>query len=314
MINWGFLGAGWIASTALAPAVHEAKNAKLQAVASRDQGRANALQPETIYERYEDLLADPKIDAVYINLANHQHYEWTIAALAAGKHVLCEKPLALNQKEAEAMTAAAREHNRVLVEAVCTTWHPRFIRAIELIKNGDIGELREVNSAFCFPAQIENNYRLSKEMGGGSLLDVGVYQAHVWGALFDNAPELKIESIDRNLGATGIDLTTQVAGQFAHGVKVNAISSFEKPENQQLLISGESASIEFLGSDAFTSWKKPSLLRVGDHVQEFAPIDPYCVMIENFSDHIAGKPALIPSFDQSLYVAKLLDQIKDFSN
>jgi predicted dehydrogenase len=314
MINWGFLGAGWIASTALAPAVHEAKNPKLYAVASRDRRRANALQPETIYERYEDLLADPKVDAVYINLANHQHYQWTIAALAAGKHVLCEKPLALNHKEAEAMAAAAVEHNRVLVEAVCTTWHPRFIRAIELIKHGDIGELREVNSAFCFPAQIENNYRLSKEMGGGSLLDVGVYQAHVWGAVFDSAPELKIEDLNRNLGATGIDLTTQVAGQFANGVKVNAISSFEKAESQELLVSGESSSIEFLGGDAFTSWKKPSLLRVGHQVEEFAPIDPYQVMIENFSNHISGEPALIPSIDQSLYVAKLLDQIKDFSN
>jgi predicted dehydrogenase len=313
MINWGFLGAGWIATTALAPAVHEAKNAKLQAVASRDQGRSNALQTETIYERYEDLLADPNIDAVYINLANHQHYQWTIAALAAGKHVLCEKPLALNQKEAEAMAAVAREHNRVLVEAVCTSWHPRFIRAIELIRNGDIGELSEVNSAFCFPAQSENNYRLSKDMGGGSLLDVGVYQAHVWGAVFDSAPELKIEDLNRNLGATGIDLTTQVAGRFANGGKVNAISSFEKAENQELFISGESASIEFLGGDAFTSWKKPSFLRIGDQVQEFAPTDPYQVMIENFSDHIAGKPALLPSIDQSLYVAKLLDQIKDFS-
>jgi xylose dehydrogenase (NAD/NADP) len=314
MINWGFLGAGWIATTALAPAVHEAKNAKLQAVASRDQGRAHALKPETIYERYEDLLADPKVDAVYINLANHQHYEWTIAALAAGKHVLCEKPLALNHKEAEAMAAAAVEHNRVLVEAVCTTWHPRFIRAVELIKNGDIGEIREVNSAFCFPAQFENNYRLSKEMGGGSLLDVGVYQAHVWSALFDNAPELKIETLYRNLGATCIDLTTQISGQFTNGVKVKAISSFEKPESQELLISGELASIELLGGDAFTSWKKPSLLRVGDQVQEFPPIDPYLVMIENFSDYILGKPALILSINQSLFVAKLLDQIKDFSN
>lgn len=313
MINWGFLGAGWIATTALAPAVHEAKNAKLQAVASRDQGRAQALQTETTYERYEDLLADPKIDAVYINLANHQHYEWTIAALAAGKHVLCEKPLALNQKEAEAMAAAAVKHNRVLVEAVCTSWHPRFIRAIELIKNGDIGELREINSSFCFIAQIENNYRLSKEMGGGSLLDVGVYQAHIWSALFDKTPELKIETLNRNLGATGIDLTTQINGQFANGVKVNAISSFEKSENQELLISGELASIELLGGDAFTSWRKPSLLRVGDQVQEFAPINPYLVMIENFSDHILGKPALIPTIDQSLYVARLLDQIKDFS-
>jgi predicted dehydrogenase len=151
-------------------------------------------------------------------------------------------------------------------------------------------------------------------MGGGSLLDVGVYQAHIWSAIFDNTPELKIEDLTRNPGASGIDLTTQISGQFSNGVKVNAISSFEKAESQELLISGELTNIELLGSDAFTSWKKPSLLRVGDQVQEFEPIDPYRVMIENFSDHILGKPALIPSIGQSLYVAKLLDQIKDFSN
>ena len=312
MINWGFLGAGWIATKALAPAVHEAKNARLFAVASQDRSRASALAPERIYDRYEDLLADPEIDAVYINLANHQHYQWTIAALAAGNHVLCEKPLSLNYAQGQLMADAATKYDRVLVEAVWNRWHPRFARIVELVNGGDIGVLKRIESSFCFPAQLENNYRLEIEMGGGSLLDVGVYQAHLWRALLHGEPELNIESLTENIGSTGVDLTTQIVGKLGNSVEISALSSFEMPESQKLVISGELATIEFPGNDAFTSWNKPSLLRIGDHVQEFAPVDPYRLMIENVGAYILGESAWIPPVAQSLYVAKLLDQIKAF--
>jgi xylose dehydrogenase (NAD/NADP) len=314
MINWGFLGAGWIATKALAPAVHEAKSARLLGVASQDQSRATALAPEKIYDRYEDLLADPEIDAVYINLANHQHCQWTIAALAAGKHVLCEKPLSLNYAQGQLMADAATKSDRVLVEAVWNRWHPRFARIVELVNGGDIGALNRIESSFCFPAQIENNYRLEKEMGGGSLLDVGVYQAHLWRALIHGEPELNIESLTENIGSTGVDLTTQIVGKLGNSVEISALSSFEMPESQKLVISGELATIECPGNDAFTSWNKPSSLLIGDHLQEFAPVDPYRLMIENIGACILGESAWIPPVAQSLYVAKLLDQIKAFDN
>jgi len=312
MINWGFLGAGWIATKALAPAVHEAKNARLLGVASQDQSRATALAPEKIYAGYEDLLADPEIDAVYINLANHQHYQWTIAALAAGKHVICEKPLSLNYAQGQLMADAATKYDRVLVEAVWNRWHPRFARIVELVNGGDIGALKRIESSFCFPAQLENNYRLEIEMGGGSLLDVGVYQAHLWRALLHGEPELNIESLTENIGSTGVDLTTQLVGKLGNSVEISALSSFEMPESQKLVISGELATIECPGNDAFTSWNMPSLLRISDHVQEFAPVDPYRLMIENVGAYILGESAWIPPVPQSLYVAKLLDQIKAF--
>lgn len=314
MINWGFLGAGWIAQTALAPAVHSASNANLYAVASQDPSRSESLGPQKIYDRYEDLLADPHIDAIYINLANHQHYQWSVAALAAGKHVLCEKPLALNFSEAKRMADAAKEHERVLVEALWNQWHPRFVRVVELIHGGDIGALQVINSSFCFPAQLDNNYRLEPTMGGGSLLDVGVYQGHLWPVLIQDEPELHIKSLTQNIGVTGVDLTTRLSAALGNGPQVNALSSFEMPEVQELLISGELGEIECLGNDAFTSWKKPSSLRIGDHIEQFAPVDPYCLMIENFSSHIVGHDAWIPSIDTSLYVSKLLDQMKAFKN
>lgn len=310
MINWGFLGAGWIATKALAPAVHSAGNASLHAVASQNRNRAQALAPQKVYERYEDLLADPQIDAVYINLANHQHCQWAIAALDAGKHVLCEKPLALNFAQAQQIADAAVRNNRVLVEAVWSRWHPRFARIVELVNRGDIGAITSVTSSFTFPAQLENNYRLSPEMGGGSLLDVGVYQAHLWRALNHGEPELTIETLHRNMGKTGIDLTTQVSATFSNGVGISSVSSFEKPETQEIVIAGELATIECLGNDAFASWNTVSSLHIGEHIQTFAAVDPYRLMVEDFSHHIMGEPAWIPTIDQSLYVAKLLDQIQ----
>ena len=313
MINWGFIGAGWIASKALAPAVHSAKNATLYAVASQDRSRSEKLSPNKIHNSYEDLLADPEIDAVYINLANHQHFDWTLAALAAGKHVLCEKPLALNYVQAQMMAEAAAKNDRLLVEAVWNQWHPRFARIIELVNSGEIGELKGIDSSFCFTAEIDGNYRSQSQMGGGSLLDVGVYQAHVWKALIHGEPELNISALTRNIGSSGVDLTTHIIGTLGTDVRIDALSSFEMPETQTLVISGELATIECLGNDAFTSWNAPSLLRVGEHFEEFAPVDPYCTMIENFSSHILGEPAWIPSIDQSLYVARLLDQIKSFN-
>lgn len=310
MTSWGFLGAGWVATKALAPAVHKARNARLRAVASQDSARAQALVPDKIYRSYEELLADPKIDAVYINLANHQHHQWTIAALDAGKHVLCEKPLALNYAQAQEMADAAVKNDRILVEAIWNQWHPRFTRIVELVTGGHIGALTEINSSFTFTAEIENNFRGQHAMGGGSLLDVGNYQAHIWKALSNGEPELEIQSLKRSVGDTGVDLTTQISATLSSGVKINALSSFEMPEAQELIISGKLVEIQCLGSDAFTSWNKPSSLRIGNSVEEFAPVDPYAMMIEDFSDAISGKPAWIPALDQSLYVAKLLDQIK----
>jgi xylose dehydrogenase (NAD/NADP) len=311
MIRWGFLGAGWIAKTALAPAMHAASNSTLQAVASGDAQRSADLNPIRVHQRYEDLLADSEIDAVYINLSNEAHYQWTIAALEAGKHVLCEKPLALNHAQAQKMADAAKKRNRVLTEAVWHQWHPRFVRTRELIQRGDLGALTSIDSSFCFTGNFENNYRLAPEMGGGALLDVGVYQVHVWSALDTHNVTLNIESVDCTMSATGVDMTTRLSAELSNGVSVKALSSFEMPETQSLVISGESATIECLGNDAFTSWNKPSSLRIGNSTEEFAPVDPYRSMVENFSDHINGKPAWMLGINQSLAVAKILDQIKE---
>ena len=312
-IKWGFLGASWVASTALVPAVADARNASLYAVASRDPERSQKLNPTKVHASYEDLLSDPEVDAVYISLANHLHLEWATKALNAGKHVLCEKPLATSYAEAKLMSDAAAANNKLLVEAIWTRWHPRFARVVELVSTGDIGPLTNIESAFTFTTTFTENYRLAPEMGGGSLLDVGPYQAHVWSALAPKNSDLKIEAASANIGPTGIDLTTQVNATLSNSISVSALTSFEQDENQSLVISGESGKIEFPQGQAFTSWKEASSIQIGDHVENFAPVDPFTLMIEAVGSRINGEPVWIPSLRESLWVMDTLDKIKAFS-
>jgi xylose dehydrogenase (NAD/NADP) len=312
-IKWGFLGASWVASTALVPAVTAANNATLFAVASRDLERSRTLNPTKVHATYENLISDPEVDAVYISLANHLHLEWAVKALNSGKHVLCEKPLATSRAEAKLMADAAVANDKLLVEAVWTRWHPRFERMVELVRNGDIGQLQNINSAFTFTTTFTENYRLLPEMGGGSLLDVGPYQAHVWAALAPKDAQLKIESAVANFGPTGIDLTTKVTATLDDSVAVSALTSFEQDEKQSLVVSGESASLEFPQGQAFTSWKEASSIKIGDHVENFAPVDPFTLMIEAVGNRINGEPVWLPSLRESLWVMDALDKIKAFS-
>ncbi len=312
-IRWGFLGASWVASTALVPAVAAAKNATLYAVASRDPERSLALGPTRVHATYDDLISDPDVDAIYISLANHLHLEWATKALNAGKHVLCEKPLAISHAEAKIMADAATANDKLLVEAIWTRWHPRFERVVELVNAGEIGELQSIDSAFTFPATFEDNYRLVPEMGGGSLLDVGPYQAHVWAALAPKSLEFVIQSAVANMGPTGIDLTTEVTATVAETLQVSALTSFEQDEKQSLTIFGASGKIEFPMGQAFTSWKEASSLKIGDHVENFAPVDPFTLMIEAMGNRIEGEPVWLPSMRESLWVMDMLDRIKAFS-
>ena len=194
-----------------------------------------------------------------------------------------------------------------------TRWHPRFARVVELVRNGDIGELQNIDSAFTFTTTFTENYRSVPEMGGGSLLDVGPYQAHDWSALTPKNSELRIETASANIGPTGIDLTTQATATLNDSISVSALTSFEQDEKQSLVISGSSGKIEFPQGQAFTSWKEASSIQIGDHVENFAPVDPFTLMIEAVGNRIQGEPVWLPSLRESLWVMDALDKIKAFS-
>jgi predicted dehydrogenase len=309
-IRWGLIGAGWIATKAIAPAMHAASDAIVQAVASRDSARSRALNPLTIHESYEALINDPLVDAVYISLPNHLHCQWSVAALNAGKHVLCEKPFAINSSEVELMVKAARENDRLLVEAVWSRWHPRMARLVDYVKAGNIGKLHSIESSFTFPANIDGNYRLSPAMGGGALFDVGVYPLHAIAALVGDSAKVEIQSCDVTVGETGIDLTSKWQMSIAGLITARGLASFELPENQSLIVQGEKGSVELIGREVFTSWHTPSQLRLGEVVEEFEAVDAYQLMIENFGRKVKGQESWVLPLETSLFVHKVMDQLR----
>lgn len=309
-IRWGLIGAGWIATKAIAPAMQAAPNAVVQAVASRDSKRAALLNPVTIHNSYEALINDPMVDAVYISLPNHLHCEWTVKALKAGKHVLCEKPFAMNIAEVESMIEASQENNRLLVEAVSSMWHPRMARLVDYVKNGSTGELISIDSSFTFPAELEGNYRNSPAMGGGALYDVGVYPLHAIAALVGDKAAVNIESSEKKVGPTEIDLTSKWHMWINGSMTANGLASFEMPEDQSLIVNGTKQSIELLGNQAFTSWHSPSRLRLGEDFEEFEAVDSYALMLESFGNRVNGLDSWVLPLETSLRVAKMVDQLR----
>jgi len=308
-VNWGFLGAGYVASRGLAPAVHASRGANLYAVASRDEQRSAALEPERVHATYEDLLADERVDAVYISLSNSQHLEWVTKSLEAGKHVLCEKPLGLNATETEDMFACASRSGRLLVEAVWGRWHPRFSRMVNAATSGEIGNIEHIETAFTFVSEMTDNYRLNPLMGGGALLDVGCYQAHAWVALTKGATNVEIENLSRTIGPTGVDLTTDVSVRINGSITAHAVSSFVLPSQQQFIVQGSNGSMHTESGESFTTWNEVSSLRVNDVVEEFGVTNAFVEMVENVSRVIEGQEGwIVPSAD-SIRVAQILDNI-----
>lgn len=177
-LRWGLLGTAHI-NRRLIPAMRAARRSAVAAVASRDAARAAAYardwQIPVAHTTYEALLRDGNVDAVYIPLPNSLHVEWTLRALDAGKHVLCEKPLALNADDVDRVEAVARARERVVAEAFMYRHEPLFARVIELVRDGAVGPLRSINSGFTFPRSRDNDIRLDRTLGGGSLWDIGCY-------------------------------------------------------------------------------------------------------------------------------------------
>ncbi len=308
-VNWGFLGAGWIANRAMAPAVHAANNAQLFGVASRDRTRSAKFEPKNVYDSYQQLLDDPQIEVVYISLANHQHLEWVTKSLEAGKHVLCEKPLGLNAVEVQKMIDCAQRCNRLLVEAVWTRWHPRFKRIAEVVASGEIGELSTIESQFTFKSEMTENYRLDPALGGGALLDIGCYQANMWVALTNGAKDLKINTVERKIGPTKIDLTTEVNATINGSVKAHLISSFDFDAPQKLKIEGSSGSITTESGESFSTWREPSSLRISDRIEQFYSVDAFVEMAQQVSEQVANNSGWVMPLTDSLRVAQILDQI-----
>jgi predicted dehydrogenase len=243
-LGWGILGTARI-NRMLIPPLRASPGNRLVAVASREPARAEAYAREWRVERahgsYDALLADPEIGAVYVPLPNHLHAEWTIKAARAGKHVLCEKPLALSVDEVDAMAAACREAGVVLAEALMYRHHPQTLEVKRLVDSGAIGRLRFLRGSFSFPLTRPNDVRLRPEWGGGCLWDVGCYPLSFARFLVGREP-LEVYG-SQVLGETGVDET--FAGQltFPGDVLFQLDAGFRSPVRAEMELAGSEGTI-----------------------------------------------------------------------
>ena len=230
ILNWGLLSTARI-NRALIPPLRVSKRNRLLAVASRTQESAAMYAREWEIPRahgtYETLLADPEIDVIYNPLPNHLHAAWTIKAVEAGKHVLCEKPLALNVDEVDAIKDAARKHGRVVMEAFMYRHHPQTLKVQEIVRGGSLGTLKLLRGSFTFFLSRKRDVRLSLEMGGGSIWDVGCYPISYARILVGENP---LEVFGWQVtGPTGVDETFVGQMRFANDIHAQFDSSFVFP-------------------------------------------------------------------------------------
>lgn len=206
MLNWGILGTGMIARK-FAEELHQSHPENLVAVGSRNKEKAAAFgNPYSISctGTYEEILSDPSVEAVYIALPNGMHHQWSIAAMKAGKHVLCEKPIASNHREAAEMFAVSKETGKTLIEGFMYRTHPAIIQLIEQVRSGDIGEVRLIRSNFSFARSIDpTDARYQTSQAGGSLMDVGCYCVNFCRALLNQNPS-EVSAM-AHIHETGVD-------------------------------------------------------------------------------------------------------------
>lgn len=240
-LRWGILGAAKFAREHMGPAIHAARGAELVAIATSDPVKAEPFQefaPQIrVLNSYDALLAEPDIDAIYIPLPNTLHVEWAIKALGAGKHVLCEKPIAMQASDFDSLEAAAKKSGKLCAEAYMIVHHPQFIRARELVQGGAIGKLMHVDTVFTYNnAGDVGNIRNKADMGGGGLRDIGVYTfgaaRFVSGAEPVDVPYAKVRY------ENGVDVFAQVAANFAD-FTYSALVSIRMQPRQEITFHGD---------------------------------------------------------------------------
>ena len=286
-VRWGVLGASKFARQYLAPAIHAADGAQLYGLATSDPAKATPFQafcPDlNIYDSYEAILADPQIDAVYVPLPNHLHVEWSLKALDAGKHVLCEKPMTMRADEFDALIDKRDRTGLLAAEAYMIVHHPQWQLVRKLIADGAIGKLAHVTGAFSFDNRADTgNIRNKAETGGGGLRDIGVYV--IGSTRFATGQEpVTVQSAIR--WENGIDAFTEIRAQFPD-FTYSAYVSIRMHPHQEMVFHGEGGVIRLTApfNARVFGEARVELHRPGLEVQvtRFPGDDHYKLQIEAF--------------------------------
>lgn len=324
-VRWGILGAAGIALNRVIPAMHDAPNVAVAGIASRDMARARAAadkaRVEKAYGSYEALLADPSIEAVYIPLPNHMHIEWCIKAMEAGKHVLCEKPIALTAKEAEVLLDARARTGRLVEEAFAIRNHPQWAALRTLVDSGEIGAVRGVQTMLSMCNKNPDDIRNKPDVGGGALYDLGSYAVAGCRMVFNAEPKRVIARFDMD-PSFGTDRMASAILEFPQGHATLLVSMQTGPDtggtHQHLGVITDRGWVraDFPYSHAIAS---PCHLFIGDHKSigyhharalTFEPMNQYKLQAERFSHLVRGEK--VPAFPIETAIAnmRVLDAIR----
>jgi predicted dehydrogenase len=309
-VRWGILGTANIALKKVIPAMQRSRRCRIVAIASRDEHKAQAaahsLGIPRAYASYEALLADADIEAVYIPLPNHLHVPWSIRAAAAGKHVLCEKPLVLSLEEALELRAIRDSSGVQIGEAFMVRTHPQWLKVMELVRDGRIGDLRLVSGHFSYYKRDPENIRSHVEFGGGALLDIGCYPITLSRWLFDAEPNEVIALVERD-PELRIDRLTSALLRFPAGQATFTCATQLVPY-QRMHVFGTRARIEveipfnappdrpcriFLDDGR-------DLSGAGKEIIEFPVVDQYAMQGDRFSEAIRGTGSVPVSVDDAI--------------
>ncbi len=320
LLRWGILGCARIARRGLIPGIGASRTGVVHGLASRRDSTAQAWAQEfgipEAYGSYAELLADPEINAVYVPLPNELHKSWVIAAADAGKHILCEKPLALDAAEAQDMVFYCRSQRVLLMEAFMWRHQPRTLELRARVSAGAIGELRLIRSSFSFPIA-PGDWRLDPARGGGALYDVGCYGVNT-ARFFAGAEPLSFWHSEARLGPTGVDMSLVACLGFRGGILASIDCSFEQPFRCAYELVGSKGVIEVPDAYLPPRNRRPiARLRTmgvasdssaesdSSQVLEFEPADQYAAMVDAFAHSVSAGHLVDPAEDGLCQMAVL---------
>ena len=313
-IRWGILGPG-IISTKFANGLQSVPDAKITAVGSRDKERAETFAQEfkvpRAYGSYEEMAADPDVDVVYIGTPHSFHKEHTILCLDAGKHVLCEKPFAINAVEAREMIQAALRNNRFLMEAMWTRFLPAIVKTRELIKAGAIGDVRMIQADFGYRTEVDATSRLfDLALGGGALLDVGIYPLSLAHMILGTPDHITSMA---SFGTTGVDEQTAFILGYDRGAMAVLSAAIRTTTQQEAFIMGTKGYIKI-----HAPWWVPDTLTLKAGFGEGDLSIPYSGNGYNYQAEEVGRcirenlpESMTLRLSESLTIMRIMDHIRD---
>ncbi|MEX2461947.1 MAG: Gfo/Idh/MocA family oxidoreductase [Paenibacillaceae bacterium] len=314
-LRWGILGCAGIAVKSVIPGIQQSQTSTVSAIASRDAGKAEAVAKQLgiaqAYGSYEELLADPNIDVVYIPLPNHLHCEWTIRAAEAGKHVLCEKPIALDAQEAEKMVKACSDAGVLLAEAFMYRHHPRYDRIKEIIRSGEIGAIRGIHGAFTFnEAANSENVRFKRFMGGGSLYDVGCYPISAARYILEREPEAATVHAIFSSEYDHVDMMAAGILEFSGGVALTFDCGMWAAFRNTLEILGTEGIIEVPSGFLSRADSSANFFVQANGVrreEEVTHVNSYSLQTDDFANSVWGNQPLRIQPEDAVYNMRVID-------